>query len=102
MLGVVEPHMTGVGGDLFAVVWMAGERMIVDEGVAIDIHLPMVDATVPYSGPQWLPSAVLGWYLGRLELSPEMMEAFFAQLTEIEDPAAFVAAAKRMPAPPAP
>lgn len=28
------------------------------------------------------------------------LEAFFAQLTEIEDPAAFVAAAKRMPAPP--
>ena len=27
-LGVVEPHMTGIGGDLFALVWDAGERKV--------------------------------------------------------------------------
>jgi len=27
-LGVVEPHMTGVGGDLFALVWDASKRQV--------------------------------------------------------------------------
>src|SRR5436190_18596376 len=29
MLNVVEPHMTGMGGDMFAIVWIARERRLV-------------------------------------------------------------------------
>ncbi|HUF27915.1 MAG TPA: gamma-glutamyltransferase [Gemmatimonadaceae bacterium] len=29
VLTVVEPHMTGIGGDMFALVWLAGERRLI-------------------------------------------------------------------------
>ncbi len=29
VLSVTEPHMTGLGGDMFAIVWLAGERKLV-------------------------------------------------------------------------
>ncbi len=29
VLGVTEPHMTGIGGDMFAIVWLARERKLV-------------------------------------------------------------------------
>ncbi len=29
VLSVTEPHMTGIGGDMFALVWLAGERRLV-------------------------------------------------------------------------
>ncbi|HJU66507.1 MAG TPA: gamma-glutamyltransferase family protein [Gemmatimonadaceae bacterium] len=29
VLSVVEPHMTGIGGDLFAIIWLAKERRLV-------------------------------------------------------------------------
>ena len=29
VLSVTEPHMTGIGGDMFAIVWLAGERKLV-------------------------------------------------------------------------
>jgi gamma-glutamyltranspeptidase/glutathione hydrolase len=29
VLGVTEPHMTGIGGDMFAIVWLARERRLV-------------------------------------------------------------------------
>lgn len=29
VLGVTEPHMTGIGGDMFAIVWLAKERKLV-------------------------------------------------------------------------
>jgi hypothetical protein len=37
---------------------------------------------VPFAGPAWLPYAALGWYLGRLDLSPEMTEAFYIEATD--------------------
>src|SRR4051812_19755140 len=29
VLGVTEPHMTGIGGDMFAIIWLAKERKLV-------------------------------------------------------------------------
>lgn len=29
VLSVTEPHMTGIGGDIFAIVWLAGEKKLV-------------------------------------------------------------------------
>jgi hypothetical protein len=63
-------------------IWMAGAPMIADEGVTIGIHLPFADSAVPYAGPKWLPYALHGWYLGRLGMSVEMMEAFYIEATD--------------------
>jgi hypothetical protein len=77
----IATHATGDCFSSCAFIWMAGRPMIVDEGVTIAVHLPAADEGVPYAGPAWLPHAVLGWYLGRLDLSAQMMEAFYIEAT---------------------
>lgn len=62
-----------------AYIWIAGLHMQADEGVKVLNHLP-VAAYGPDEGlPHAKGTALFGWYLGRLELSVEMMEAFLDQ-----------------------
>jgi gamma-glutamyltranspeptidase / glutathione hydrolase len=71
VLSLVEPHMTGPGGDLFALVWDPASRRVVGldaSGRAGSLMTPERMATdgferVPYQGPGsvTVPGAVAGW-----------------------------------------
>lgn len=64
-----------------AYVWIAGLHMQVDEGVEILNHLPVARYGTGKGNPDTEGTALFGWYLGRLELSVEMMEAFLDKAT---------------------
>ncbi|MEZ4423190.1 MAG: gamma-glutamyltransferase [Gemmatimonadota bacterium] len=71
VLGVVEPHMTGMGGDLFALFWSAGEGRLVGldasgkGGSLLDADALLASGVerMPGSGPRsvTVPGAVSGW-----------------------------------------
>jgi hypothetical protein len=66
-------HAVGTCRSACAYIWIAGASMLANEGVTIDNHLPVsIQADVP--DDQHL--AIFGWYLGKLDLSVEMMDAF--------------------------
>ena len=71
VLNVVEPHMTGAGGDMFAILWSAEEGRLVGldasgkSGSKIDVQA-LIDAgeqRVPGSGARsvTVPGALSGW-----------------------------------------
>jgi len=72
VLNVTEPHMTGMGGDMFAILWSAEEGRLVGldasgrSGSKIDVdELYAEDADgVPGSGARsvTVPGALSGWY----------------------------------------
>ena len=71
VLAVVEPHMTGIGGDMFALVWSAGERRLValrssgraGAGMTREAILARGHTAVPDRGPEpvTVPGALAGW-----------------------------------------
>ncbi len=71
VLAVVEPHMTGVGGDMFALVWSAKERRLValrssgraGGGMTREAILGRGFREVPDRGPEpvTVPGALAGW-----------------------------------------
>ncbi|MFN8645836.1 MAG: gamma-glutamyltransferase [Gemmatimonadales bacterium] len=71
VLAVVEPHMTGIGGDMFALVWWAPERRLValrssgraGAGMTREAILARGHTTVPDRGPEpvTVPGALAGW-----------------------------------------
>jgi len=71
VLNVTEPHMTGMGGDMFAILWSADEDRLVGldaSGRAGSLVSPEVlrakgHQVVPYRGPEavTLPGALSGW-----------------------------------------
>ena len=78
----IRTHATGRCFSSCAYIWIAGSQMLADEDASIDIHLPEVGASADSGEQQWLDRALLGWYLGRLDLSIEMMEAFLIEATD--------------------
>ncbi|MBK6658368.1 MAG: gamma-glutamyltransferase family protein [Proteobacteria bacterium] len=85
MLSLIEPHMCGPGGDLFALVWEPGERRLhglnasgrAARGLSLaDLRARLGDATtIPIHGvhSMTVPGAVRGWQalherFGRLDL----------------------------------
>ncbi len=71
VLSVVEPHMTGIGGDMFALLWSAGEQRLVGLDAAGRAGAGMTreelarrgHEEVPYRGPEsvTVPGALSGW-----------------------------------------
>ena len=71
MLNVVEPHMTGMGGDMFALLWSAEEGRLVGldssgrsgSGMSREAIAAAGLEDVPASGPGsvTVPGAVAGW-----------------------------------------
>ncbi len=71
VLGVTEPHMTGIGGDAFALVWSAVERRLVGldasgrSGSRVDAEALVAEgaATAPAAGARsvTVPGALSGW-----------------------------------------
>ncbi|NNM33448.1 MAG: gamma-glutamyltransferase [Gemmatimonadetes bacterium] len=72
VLGVVEPHMTGMGGDMFAIVWLAESEELLGldasgrsgSGMSADAIRSRGHDRVPGSGAEAItvPGAVSGWY----------------------------------------
>ena len=71
VLSLVEPHMTGLGGDLFAIFWSADEQRVVGldasgrAGARMSAEQIRADGfdRVPYQGPGsvTVPGAIAGW-----------------------------------------
>ncbi len=71
MLNVVEPMMTGIGGDMFAIVWLAAEQRMVGLNASGRAGALMTRAelvgrgheTMPRSGAETItvPGALAGW-----------------------------------------
>jgi len=71
VLSLVEPHMTGLGGDVFAIVWSAKEHRLVGlnasgragAGMTREALLARGDKTIPIDGaePITVPGALSGW-----------------------------------------
>lgn len=71
VLNVVEPHMTGAGGDLFAIAWVASEGSLVGldasgrSGSLVDVDALLAEGatSVPGSGARavTVPGALSGW-----------------------------------------
>jgi gamma-glutamyltranspeptidase/glutathione hydrolase len=71
VLNLVEPHMTGIGGDMFAILWSARDRKLVGlnasgragEGMTREILLQRGHTEVPSDGaePITVPGALSGW-----------------------------------------
>jgi gamma-glutamyltranspeptidase/glutathione hydrolase len=68
-LNVVEPHMTGLGGDMFAILWSAGERRLVGldasglSGSGMTPEALAGEESMPYRDPRavTVPGALSGW-----------------------------------------
>lgn len=64
VLSVVEPYMTGIGGDMFAILWSAGDgRLIGLNGSGRSGSLMTTDAERSEAGPRsvTIPGALSGW-----------------------------------------
>lgn len=71
VLNVVEPHMTGLGGDVFALFWSARERRLLGLDASgragslanSDSLLALGFREIPYRGPRsvTVPGALSGW-----------------------------------------
>lgn len=90
VLNVVEPHMTGAGGDAFAIVWWAetGELLGIDasgrsgSGMTAEALRSRGHERVPGSGAEavTIPGAVSGWHAlvnayGKLDLAAALAPA---------------------------
>jgi hypothetical protein len=72
----LSTHAIGPCRSACAYIWIAGASMVADEGVEIDNHLPVATDGQFEGMPHHKAVAIFGWYLGKLNLSVEMMEAF--------------------------
>ncbi len=71
VLNVVEPMMTGAGGDLFAIIWLANEKRLVGLNasgrsgslISRDLLIRRGHQQMPNSGPESItvPGALAGW-----------------------------------------
>jgi hypothetical protein len=72
-------HAVGECRSACAYIWIAGLHMLADEGVEISNHLPV---PLLEERPNQRGIALFGWYLGKLNISVDMMEAFLDRATQ--------------------
>ena len=75
-------HAIGPCRSACAYIWIAGLHMLADEGVEIANHLPVAAHGELEGQPHQRGIALFGWYLGKLNISVEMMEAFLDAATQ--------------------
>lgn len=75
-------HAIGTCRSACAYIWIAGLHMLADEGVEIQNHLPVAVSGEQEGLPHDLGLAIFGWYLGKLNISVDMMEAFLESATQ--------------------
>jgi len=75
-------HAVGECRSACAYIWIAGLHMLADEGVEILNHLPANVAGNTAGTPQQHNVALFGWYLGKLDISVDMLSAFLAEATD--------------------
>ncbi len=90
VLNVTEPHMTGMGGDMFAILWSAEEGRLVGmdasgrSGSRVDVEALLAEGVddAPSTGPRavTVPGALAGWSAlvenhGRLSLAEVLQPA---------------------------
>jgi hypothetical protein len=75
-------HAIGSCRSACAYIWIAGLHMLADEGVEISGHLPQATYGKFEGQPHQRGVALFGWYLGKLNISVDMMEAFLDAATE--------------------
>jgi hypothetical protein len=71
-------HAIGDCRSACAYIWIAGLHMLADDGVQISNHLPVA---VSDGRPYQRGMALFGWYLGKLDISVDMMDAFLDAAT---------------------
>jgi hypothetical protein len=74
-------HAVGSCRSACAYIWIAGLHMLADEGVEIANHLPIATHGEFEGTPHQRGIALFGWYLGKLNISVDMMEAFLDRAT---------------------
>lgn len=72
----LRTHAVGTCLSACAYIWISGLKMIADEGVEISNHLPVAIQGASVGRPDDKTIAIFGWYLGKLNISVEMMSAF--------------------------
>jgi hypothetical protein len=74
-------HVIGHCQSACAYIWIAGANMLADEGAEIAIHLPVAISGEHEGEPNAAGLTLVGWYLGKLNISVEMMDAFLTAAT---------------------
>jgi hypothetical protein len=77
-------HAIGPCRSACAYIWIAGLHMLADEGVEIINHLPVASYGELEGQPHQRGIALFGWYLGKLNISVDMMKAFLDAATDFE------------------
>lgn len=77
----LRTHAVGTCLSACAYIWISGLKMIADEGVEIANHLPVAIQGASIGKPDDKTIAIFGWYLGKLNISVEMMSAFIEEAT---------------------
>jgi len=72
-------HAIGACRSACAYIWIAGLHMLANDGVEISNHLPVT--LVSDGRPDSRGMALFGWYLGKLNISVEMLDAFLEAAT---------------------
>ena len=79
----LRTHAVGTCLSACAYIWIAGLKMLADEGVQISNHLPVSIRGEDAGLPDRKTVAIFGWYLGKLNISVEMMSAFLNEATGV-------------------
>lgn len=74
-------HAIGPCRSACAYIWIAGLHMLANKGVEISNHLPVASRGELEGMPHQEGVALFGWYLGKLNISVDMMTAFMAEAT---------------------
>jgi hypothetical protein len=74
-------HAVGPCRSACAYIWIAGLHMLADDGVKIANHLP---ESLIAGHPNQRGMALFGWYLGKLDVSVDVMKAFIDSATQFD------------------